>query len=56
MLKLILIATVILASLAAIGVWKPEWLRRAVEALIAAGAAVTAWEWERVTSAISGLF
>ncbi len=56
MLKIILISIVILAVLAGLGVWKPEWLRRAVEALIAAGAAVAAWEWNAVVSFVTGIF
>lgn len=56
MLQLILTFIVIVVALVALAVWKPEWLRRSVEALIVAGAAVAAWEWDSLVSAIAGMF
>ncbi len=56
MLNFILIAIVIGVALVAVAALKPEWMRRAVEALIVAGAAVAAWEWDSIASAIKGIF
>jgi hypothetical protein len=56
MLKIILTTLVIVVGLVAIAAWRPEWLRRAVEALVVAGAAVAAWEWDKLLSAVTGLF
>ncbi|MDH3233644.1 MAG: hypothetical protein OEQ29_08945 [Alphaproteobacteria bacterium] len=39
-----------------VAMFRPEWMRRAVELLIAAAAAVSVWEWNRLWEAILGIF